>query len=287
VALPSQVSIVIPAYNEVESIAGVVRELREAADWREIIVVDDGSTDDTANQAEAAGGTVIRQPYNKGNGASVKAGIRAATGEYLLIVDGDGQHQPADAIRLVSHLGTYDLVVGARSAVTQAGPMRRAGNALLNWLAGYLAERTIPDLTSGFRGARVDYLREFLFLLPNGFSTPTTTTLAFIKAGHNVRFEPVHARQRTGVSKIRLSSDGVKFLVIILRVITIYSPMRVFLPVAGVSFAIGVAYAALAMATHPRQITNWSVLLILFGVVVFLVGLISEQISAQRFDGRK
>lgn len=285
-AVPSQVSIVIPAFNEAEAIAEVVRELRAEADWHEILVVDDGSTDDTANHAEAAGARVIRQPYNKGNGAAVKAGIRAASGEYLLIIDADGQHKPSDAVRLVSHLGTYDLVVGARSSITQAGPVRRMGNALLNWLAGYLAERRIPDLTSGFRGARLDYLREFLFLLPNGFSTPTTTTLAFLKAGHNVRFEPVDARQRTGLSKIRLSSDGVKFLVIILRVITIYSPMRIFLPVAGVSFGLGVVYAAWTIATQ-MHIANSSVLLIMFGVVVFLVGLVSEQISAQRFDGRK
>lgn len=282
----AQVSIVIPTFNEGDAIAGVVRELRDTAGWHEILVVDDGSTDNTAAQAEAAGARVVTQPYNKGNGAAVKAGIRAATGEYVLIMDGDGQHKPSDALRLVSALGRYDLVVGARSAQTQAGPVRRIGNALLNWLAGYLAERKIPDLTSGFRAARTAHLRDFLFLLPNGFSTPTTTTMAFIKAGYSVHFEPVEARQRTGHSKIRLSSDGVKFLVIILRVITIYSPMRIFLPVAGVSFALGVAYAAWTIATQ-MHIANSSVLLIMFGVVVFLVGLVSEQLSAQRFDGRK
>jgi glycosyltransferase involved in cell wall biosynthesis len=294
-AAPAQVSIVIPAFNEADAIAGVVGDLRAEASWHEIIGVDDASTDDTAARAEGAGARVIRQPYNKGNGAAVKAGIRAATGEYLLIVDGDGQHQPSDAVRLASHLGTYDLVVGARSSATQAGPVRRMGNAVLNWLASYLAERTIPDLTSGFRGARVEHLREFLFLLPNGFSTPTTTTMAFIKAGYSVHFEPIDQRQRTGVSKIRLSSDGVKFLVIILRVITIYSPMRIFLPVSGVAFSIGVAYAAWTTYVEMVEqqtwavghITNSSVLLIMFGVVVFLVGLVSEQISAQRFDGRK
>lgn len=286
-AAPAQVSVVIPAYNEADSIASVVQELRAEANWHEILVIDDASTDETAALAEQAGARVVRQPYNKGNGAAVKAGIRAATGEYMLIIDGDGQHKPSDAVRLVTQLGRHELVVGARSSATQAGPVRRIGNALLNWLAGYLAERKIPDLTSGFRAARLEQMREFLFLLPNGFSTPTTTTLAFIKAGYSVHFEPVSARQRTGHSKIRLSSDGVKFLVIILRVITIYSPMRIFLPVAGLTFSLGAAYAAWAIATEPRQITNWSVLLILFGVVVFLVGLVSEQISAQRFDGRK
>lgn len=283
---PRQVSVVIPAFNEGDGIAEFIHELRGTADWHEILVVDDGSTDDTAAQAERAGALVVRQPYNKGNGAAVKAGIRAATGEYLLIMDGDGQHKPSDAVRLVAKLDRYDLVVGARSSATQAGPVRRIGNALLNWLAGYLAERTIPDLTSGFRAARLAHLRDFIFLLPNGFSTPTTTTMAFIKAGYSVHFEPVDARQRTGHSKIRLSSDGVKFLVIILRVITIYSPMRIFLPIAGVSFTLGVAYAAWTIATQ-MHIANSSVLLIMFGVVVFLVGLVSEQISAQRFDGRK
>jgi glycosyltransferase involved in cell wall biosynthesis len=285
-AEPSQVSVVIPAFNEGGVIAEVVRDLRAAAEWHEILVVDDGSTDDTASHAESAGARVITQPYNKGNGAAVKAGIRAATGEYMLIVDGDGQHKPSDAVRLVSKLGRYDLVVGARSAATQAGPARRAGNAALNWLAGYLAGCAIPDLTSGFRGARLRYLRELIFLLPNGFSTPTTTTMAFIKAGHSVHFEPIEARQRTGQSKIRLGSDGVKFLIILLRVITIYSPMRIFLPVAAVSFALGVVYAAWTIATQ-MHIANSSVLLIMFGVVVFLVGLVSEQISAHRFDGRK
>lgn len=285
-AAPETVSIVIPAFNEAGVIGPVIRELRDTAIWKEILVVDDGSTDGTADEAAAAGAQVIRQPYNKGNGAAVKAGIRAASGQFLLILDGDGQHRPSDALRLISHLGEYDLVIGARTAATQATATRRSGNALLNWLAGYLAERPIPDLTSGFRAARLDCLREFLFLLPNGFSTPTTTTLAFLKAGYSVRFEEIEARQRTGHSKIRLSRDGVKFLLIILRVITIYSPMRVFLPLAGLSAGLGVAYAIWNVITD-MHIPNGAVLLIMLGVIVFLVGLISEQISALRFDGRR
>ncbi len=285
-ATPEQVSVVLPAFNEAEAIGTVVRDLAASARWHEILVIDDGSTDGTAEAAAAAGARVIRQPYNKGNGAAVKAGIRAATGDYLLIVDGDGQHQPADAVRLTALLGEYDLVVGARSSETHASLTRRLGNAALNGLAGYLTGQPIPDLTSGFRAARLDYLREILFLLPNGFSTPTTTTLAFIKAGHSVRFEPVEARQRAGQSKIRLSSDGVKFLVIMLRVITIYSPMRVFMPVAATAFVLGAGYAVWTIATQIH-ITNSSVLLIMFAVVVFLVGLVSEQISTQRFDGRR
>ena len=281
----STVSILIPAFNEAESIASVIAELRAAGPWHEILVVDDGSSDDTASLAAAAGATVVRHPYNKGNGASVKSGIRHATGEYVLIIDGDGQHKPEDARRIVSRLGEYDLVVGARSRKTQATHARLFGNVALNWLAGYLTGRGIPDLTSGFRAARREHLREFIHLLPNGFSTPTTTTLAFIKAGYNVTFEPVEARQRHGASKIRLASDGTKFLMIILRIVTIFSPLRVFLPLSLVSVAIGSAYAVWTIFTQSH-VTNSSVLLIIFGVIVFLVGLISEQISALRFEGR-
>ena len=282
----SAVSIVIPAFNEAESIASVVAELRTAGPWHEILVIDDGSSDETATRAAAAGATVVRHPYNKGNGASVKSGIRSATAEYILIIDGDGQHKPEDARRIVSRLGEYDLVVGARSRETQATQARRYGNWVLNWLAGYLTDRDIPDLTSGFRAARREHLREFIHLLPNGFSTPTTTTLAFIKAGYNVLFEPVEARQRQGESKIRLARDGTKFLMIILRIVTIFSPLRVFLPVSAASFAVGAAYAVWTIFTQSH-VTNSSVLLIIFAVIVFLVGLVSEQISALRFEGRQ
>src|SRR4029077_11342620 len=183
-----------------------------------------------------AGAIVVRHPYNKGNGAAVKSGVRRATGDAILIVDGDGQHRAADAVRLVSRLDEYDLVVGARSAATQATTARRLGNALLNRLATYLTDREIPDLTSGFRAARRECMLEFLHLLPNGFSTPTTTTLAFMKAGYSVRFEPIAAARRTGVSKMKLGSDGVRFFLILLKVMTIFSPLRIFLPVSLASF---------------------------------------------------
>src|SRR5262245_23460850 len=259
--------------------------LRGAAPWREIIAVDDGSSDGTGEKAAAAGAAVVRHPYNIGNGAAVKNGIRHASGDYVLIVDADGQHPPEDALRLVAKLGDYDLVVGARSAVTQATQARRAGNGALNRLASYLTGREIPDLTSGFRGARASALREFLHLLPNGFSTPTTTTLAFIKGGYRVTFEPVHARQRTGQSKIRLARDGTRFLMIIFKIVTLFSPLRIFLPISAAAFVLGAAYGIWNVIVHSR-IPNGSVLLILFSVVVFLVGLVSEQISALRFDSR-
>jgi glycosyltransferase involved in cell wall biosynthesis len=285
-AEPSAVSIVIPAYNEAAVITDVVSALASAADWREIIVVDDGSADGTCARARAAGATVVRHPYNKGNGAAVKTGIRTAAGEYVMIVDGDGQHPGEDAVRLAARLGEYDLVIGARSVSTQATQVRRFGNAALNRLASYLSGREIPDLTSGFRAARREYLREFIHLLPNGFSTPTTTTLAFVKAGYNVAFEPVEARQRVGASKIRLASDGVRFLLIILRIVTLFSPFRVFLPISVTTFVIGAGYAIWTIATQSH-VTNSSVLLIMLAVIVFLVGLVSEQISALRFEGRQ
>ena len=278
-------SVIIPAYNEAVSVAEVVRELASTASWREIIVVDDGSTDETSLAACRAGARVVRHPYNKGNGASVKTGIRTAEGEFILIIDADGQHQPSDAVRLVDRLQEYDLVIGARAQSTQASLARRIGNDLLNWLAAYMTSRTIPDLTSGFRAARSQQLREFLHLLPNRFSTPTTTTLAFVKAGYNVAFVPVEAKPRVGQSKIKLLRDGGKFLLIILKVITLFSPLRVFLPISLASFLVGAGYAAWTIATQSH-VTNSSVLLIMLAVIVFLVGLVSEQIAALRFEGR-
>ncbi|OLC46552.1 MAG: hypothetical protein AUH43_13635 [Acidobacteria bacterium 13_1_40CM_65_14] len=283
---PAATSIVIPAFNEATSIASVVGDLRSAGSWHEILVVDDGSTDETSARASAGGARVIRHPYNKGNGAAVKTGIRHATGAYVLIVDADGQHRPSDAVRLVAQLHDYDLVVGARSTESHANAVRRLGNSILNWIASYLTEQPIPDLTSGFRAARREQLVEFLHLLPNGFSTPTTTTLVFIKAGYSVRFEEVEAAQRQGTSKIRLGSDGVSFLLILLKVITIFSPLRIFLPISAAAFLLGAAYAVWTIVTQSH-VTNSSVLLILLSVVIFLVGLVSEQISSLRFEGRR
>jgi glycosyltransferase involved in cell wall biosynthesis len=251
-----------------------------------VLVIDDGSGDGTGKAAQDAGARVIRHPYNKGNGASIKTAVRAAASEWLAVVDADGQHAPEDAVRLVEPLGDYDLVVGARHPSSQATAGRRAGNAVLNWLASYLTERHIPDLTSGFRAARRECLLEFLHLLPNGFSTPTTTTLAFLKAGYNVTFVPIAARTRVGTSKIRLASDGAKFLLILLKVITIFSPLRIFAPVSAVSFAVGAAYGAWNFIYHAR-IPNGAVLLLLFSIMILLVGLVSEQIATLRFEGRR
>jgi glycosyltransferase involved in cell wall biosynthesis len=284
--LTDATSVVIPAFNEAAAIGDVVTGLRGTTAWHEILVVDDGSSDGTGDRAAAAGARVIRHPYNKGNGAAVKTGLRQATGRYVLIMDADGQHRAADAPRLVLHLAEFELVIGARSGPSHAGAVRRAGNHVLNSVAGYLAGRPIADLTSGFRAARRECLLEFLHLLPNGFSTPTTTTLAFIKAGYSVRFEPVDAARRQGHSKIKLAPDGVRFFLILLKVITIFSPLKIFLPISAAAFLVGAAYAAWTIATQSH-VTNSSVLLILMSVVILLVGLVSEQISSLRFEGRQ
>jgi glycosyltransferase involved in cell wall biosynthesis len=278
-------TIVIPVFNEAPTIGGVVQALRTAADWHEILVVDDGSTDGTSQAACAAGARVIRHPYNKGNGASVKTGIRHASGANVLVIDGDGQHRPEDAIRLVSRLGDYDLVVGARARRAQATVSRLIGNEFLNRLAGFLAEHDIPDLTSGFRAARRERLVEFLHLLPNGFSTPTTTTLAFLRAGYNVAFERVDTTPRVGRSKIRVARDGARFFLILLKVITIFSPLRIFVPISLTAMLLGVVYGVWTVI-DDRRIPNGAVLLIMFAVIVFLVGLVSEQISSLRSQGR-
>jgi glycosyltransferase involved in cell wall biosynthesis len=286
VADTSTTSVIVPAFHEAEGIADVVSALVASGPWHEIIVVDDGSSDDTGGQARAAGATVLRHPYNKGNGAAVKTGLRHATGVHVLIVDGDGQHSPSDARRLVERLGEFDLVIGARAAATQATIGRRAGNAALNSLATYLTGRRIPDLTSGFRAAKRTVLIEFLHLIPNGFSTPTTTTLACIKAGYSVEFVPIQAGRRQGSSKIKFARDGAKFFLILVKIVTFFSPLRVFLPVSIVCFSVGALYAAWTIATQSH-LTNSSVLLIVVSVVIFLMGLVSEQIAALRFEGRR
>ncbi len=284
--LAERTSVIVPAFNEAHSVATLVESLQRQARWLEIIVVDDGSTDGTGDAAAGAGARVLRHPYNKGNGAAVKTGLRSAAGAYILIVDADGQHQPHDTVRLVSQLDRYELVVGARSADSQASWSRRIGNHWLNRTASYLTGHPIPDLTSGFRAAHRECMLEFIHLFPNGFSTPTTSTMSFIRAGYSVRFEPIVAAQRLGTSKIRLGSDGARFVLILLKVTTIFSPLRLFVPVSGALFALGAAYAAWTIATQSH-VTNSSVLLILSSIVILLIGLVSEQIASLRSEGRR
>jgi len=278
VAEPAQTTVVIPAFNEQEAIADVVGRVRGRGTWREVLVVDDGSTDLTADRAAQAGARVVRHPYNKGNGAAVKTGIREAKGDVVLLMDADGQHDPEDMARLVAGVGLHDMVIGARAARDQS-PTRALGNAIFRALASWLTGRPIPDLTSGFRAARRDLLVEILHLLPNGFSYPTTSCLALMKAGYNVTFVPVAAHPRVGTSKIRVVRDGVRFVLIILKIVTLYSPLKVFFPISAAAFLLGLFYGIWNVAVHGK-IPMGSALLIQLAVVVFLFGLISEQIAA-------
>jgi glycosyltransferase involved in cell wall biosynthesis len=278
VAEPGDVSVVIPAYNEEEGIAAVVAAVMAGRAWREVLVVDDGSTDRTAERAKGAGARVVRHPYNKGNGAAVKTGVREATGDVVLLMDADGQHDPADALRIVAPVGVHDMVIGARSARDQ-DLVRAIGNGVLKAVASWLTGRPIPDLTSGFRAARRDRLLEILHLLPNGFSYPTTSCLAFLKAGHNVAFEPIHARPRVTASKVRVGRDGVRFLLIIFKIVTLYSPLKIFFPLSAAALVMGLAYGIWNVSVYGK-IPMGAALLIQLAVVVFLFGLISEQIAS-------
>lgn len=287
VRTPYRLSVVMPAFNEGASIVAVLGRVAAQLPDAEIIVVDDASTDDTAAAAERGGARVIRQPYNKGNGAAVKAGIRAAHGEVVLLLDADGQHDPTDIPRVLAPIGPYDLVVAARSRASNATWTRGVGNAALNQLATYLTGMAVPDLTSGFRAIKRAQIMEFIHLLPNRYSYPTTSTMAFIKAGYSVKFVPIAARKRDGgASGQRLLRNGVVFGTIILRMVTLFSPLKIFSPISVVLFVLGAGYGIYTIITEVH-ITNTTVLLVLTSLLIFLMGLISEQIAAYRFERRE
>ena len=282
---PYTLTVVIPAYNEGDAVDLVIGKIRELRPRAEILVVDDGSKDNTADVARTAGARVVRHPYNKGNGAAVKTGLRNATGDVVLLLDADGQHPPEDIERVLEPIGEYDLVVGARTRDSESAKIRDFGNFVFNRLATYLSGREIPDLTSGFRAMKREYIMEFIHLLPNLYSYPTTSTLAFIKAGYNVRFVPIRARKGTGRSNTKILRDGVRAIVIILRMITLFAPMKIFLPVSVLLFLSGVIYGLVNIFVFGiNRIPNGSVLLILSSLFIFLFGLISEQIAAMRFE---
>lgn len=276
----NRLSIILPAKNESATIgatvAGIIALLPEA----EVIVINDGSTDNTVKVAEAAGARVVSHPYSKGNGAAIKTGTRAATGEIIVFMDADGQHNPTDIPRLLARLEEgHDMVVGARQKGSQASVGRGIANKLYNKLATYMTGHKIEDLTSGFRVVRASKFREFLYLLPNGFSYPTTSTMAFFRAGYSVAYEPIHAAQRIGKSHIKLVKDGMRFLLIIFKIGTLYSPLKLFAPIAAILFGMATLWYGYTFTSIGR-FTNMSALLYTGSVMIFLMGLISEQITA-------
>ena len=276
-------SIIIPAKNEAAVIGDVVSSVRAIYADAEILVVDDGSTDDTAALSKQSGARVISHPISLGNGAAIKAGARAATGDLLVMMDGDGQHKAEDIPALIEKLDEgYDMVIGARDSGSHAGMGRLAANGLYNVFASLISGHRIPDLTSGFRVARAELFRRFLFLLPNGFSYPTTITMSFLRSGYPVTFVPIKAEKRTGTSHIRPIRDGLRFLAIIFKIATLYAPLKVFLPISGAFFLSGIGYYAYTYIAMGR-FTNMSMLILSASVIIFLIGLISEQITALTF----
>ena len=276
-----RLSIVLPAKNEAEGLARTLPALRQLYPDAEVIVVNDGSSDRTAEIAAEQGVRVLSSPYSMGNGASIKRGARAAGGEILVFMDADGQHDPSHIAALLDKLAEgYDMAVGARDGSGQANLHRGAANSLYNRLASWMTGHAVADLTSGFRAVRADKFREFLHLLPNGFSYPTTSTMAFFRSAYPVAYVPIPVAQRVGQgSHIRLLRDGIRFLLIIFKIATLYSPLKLFVPVSGGFFLIGLAYYAWTFATMGR-FTNMSTLLFSAAVIVFLIGLVSEQITA-------
>jgi len=280
----TEVSIIIPANNEEQTIAGIIKKIKSLYPEFEIIVINDGSTDETGAVAKDAGAIVYTHPYNIGNGAAIKSGIRIASGEILVFMDGDGQHDPEDIKRLIKWLPDYDMVVGVRSKGHQASCIRALGNRVFNWLASYVSKFAIEDLTSGFRATKSDVAHQLLYLLPNTYSYPTTLTLGVLRNGKSVKYTSIeiHDRQK-GKSKIQVFRDGVRFFMIITKICGLYSPLRIFLPVSFMMFCLGIGHYLYTFLTAGR-FTNMSALLFTTSVLIFMMGLISEQISQMRFE---
>ena len=275
----SSISVVIPARNEAEGLRSILPKIAGLLENAEVIVVDDGSTDSSAAVCAEFNVRVVRHHYSMGNGAAIKSGARVATGDVIVFMDADSQHQPEDIPRLLEKLEQgYDMVVGARGKGSQANVHRGLANKLYNRLGSWMVEQEISDLTSGFRAVRADKFRQFMYLLPNGFSYPTTITMSFFRAGYAVAYVPIHAPRRIGTSHMRLVRDGVRFLLIIFKIGMLYSPLKLFFPASMAFLASGLGYSAYTLLALHR-FTNMSALLVITGILIFLVGLISEQIT--------
>lgn len=282
----NRLSIILPAKNEAAALKALLPRLRVAQPGAEIIVVDDGSTDDTREICAVNEVQCLSSPYSMGNGAAIKRGARAASGDILIFMDGDGQHEPADITRLTEKLDQgYDMVVGARDWESQAGVGRGVANTFYNWLASRMTGHVVADLTSGYRAVRAERFREFLHLLPNGFSYPTTSTMAFFRSAYPVAYIPIKAAQRIGKSHINPIRDGIRFLLIIFKIATLYSPLKLFMPASTVFFFLGCANYAWTF-WHTGRLTNGSTLMWSASVIVFLIGLVSEQVCMLTYNSQ-
>ena len=282
----AKISIIIPAKNEAENLKGVLSGVFAVAPGAEVIVVNDGSTDDTLAVCEKEGARVISNPYSMGNGAAIKVGARAAKGDVLIFMDADGQHKPEDIPLLLDRFYEgYDMVGGARTSGSQAGFHRAVANDFFSRFASWMVQQPVEDLTSGFRVIRADKFRKFLYLLPNGFSYPTTITMSFFRAGFSVAYVPIHTpRRASGHSHVRPLRDGVRFLLIIIKVGTLYSPQKLFIPISAAFFWTGLCYYLYTYLTAGR-FTNMSALLFISAILTFLIGIVSEQISTLHYKG--
>ena len=280
------ISVVIPAKNEARNLEKLLPKIQEELPGAEIIVVNDGSTDDTNEVVKEAGVRCVNHEYSLGNGAAIKSGARAAKGEVIVFMDGDGQHDPRQIGLLLEKIDLgADLVVGARHSGGQANIGRSLANKFYNWFASLITGFKIQDLTSGFRAVNANKFRQFLNLLPNGFSYPTTSTMAFLRSGYRVKFVPIEVAKREGKSHLRPIRDGVRFLLIIFKVATLYSPLKVFVPFAAVCFALGLSRYGYTY-WYSGTFTNMSALLMVAAVQIFLIGLVSEQITSLIYKDR-
>ena len=284
--LETKVSIVLPAYNEEKGLEYLLPDLKNLYPDYEILVIDDGSTDSSMDICNKYKVKVISHPYAMGNGAAIKSGARQAHGDLIVFMDADGQHDPSDIQLLLNKLlnDKYDMVVGARKLSTHSSLLKRIGNWFYNRFASIMTGHNILDLTSGFRVVKAEIFRKYLYLLPNGFSYPTTSTMAFFRSAHPVGYVTIHAgtRQKGTHSNIKILKDGIRFFVIILKIGALYSPMRLFLPLSASVFLIGICYYAYTYMTDNR-FTNMSALLFISSLMIFLIGILSEQISSLHY----